>query len=129
MSVSRALPLVVCVGLPTDDRPGVVEGDVARWQNLRAFPHREQLKAWALREAWQEHNDRVYGAFARVAERQVKNGGGQPTIRSVYEFLEKAVKDAKTYLDSMGEAGKASVQRYADVLSGGSDRSSPILSN
>ena len=50
---------------------------------------REQLKAWALREAWREHNDGGYGMHAWIAERLTKNGGGQPTNNSVREFLDK----------------------------------------
>ena len=30
---------------------------------------REQLKAWALREAWKEHNDSEYGMHTWIAER------------------------------------------------------------
>ena len=38
---------------------------------------REQLKAWALREAWQENNETVYGMFTWIAQRVTKNGGGR----------------------------------------------------
>ena len=30
---------------------------------------REQLKAWALREAWREYNEGVYGMNTWIAER------------------------------------------------------------
>ena len=48
---------------------------------------REQLKAWALREAWQENNTSSYGMHTWVAERLTKIGGGQPTNVSVKGFV------------------------------------------
>ena len=40
---------------------------------------REQLKAWALREAWMDGQTRTYGMHTWIAERLTKVGGGQPT--------------------------------------------------
>ena len=58
---------------------------------------REQLRAWALREAWQEHNDGVYGLHTWIAERVTKNGGGHPTNDSVKDFLDKVDEDDDWY--------------------------------
>ena len=58
---------------------------------------REQLKAWALREAWRQQNDGVYGMHTWIAERLTKNGGGQPTNNSVKEFLEKVDTDQEWF--------------------------------
>ena len=54
---------------------------------------REQLKAWALREAWRQKNTGVQGMLTWIAERLVKNGGGQPTNVSVKQFLDKIDED------------------------------------
>ena len=58
---------------------------------------REQLKAWALREAWRQQNDGVYGMHTWIAERLTKNGGWQPTKNSVKEFLEKVDTDQEWF--------------------------------
>ena len=57
----------------------------------------EQLTAWALREAWRQQNDGVYGMHTWIAERLTKNGGGQPTNNSVKEFLEKVDTDQEWF--------------------------------
>ena len=54
---------------------------------------REQLKAWALREAWREVNDGKYGMNSWIAERVAKVGGGAPTNQSVKELLAKIDED------------------------------------
>ena len=54
---------------------------------------REQLKAWALREAWRENNDGTHGMLTWIAKRLTKNGGGQPTNNAVKGFLNKVDKD------------------------------------
>ena len=59
---------------------------------------REQLKAWALREAWRQKNTGVQGMLTWIAERLVKNGGGPPTNVSAKVFLDK-----KLFLDKIGE--------------------------
>ena len=58
---------------------------------------REQLKAWALREAWQENNTSSYGMHTWVAERLTKIGGGQPTNVSVKDLLQKIDDDEDWY--------------------------------
>ena len=39
--------------------------------NAGCLSAREQLKAWALREAWKEHNDGTYGMYAWIAEKLI----------------------------------------------------------
>ena len=43
----------------------------------------EQLKAWALREAWRQNNEGSHGTFTWIAKNLVKIGGGQPTVAAV----------------------------------------------
>ena len=57
--------------------------------NAGCLSAREQLKAWALREAWKEHNDGTYGMYAWIAEKLTKAGGGVPTTQSVKDLLTK----------------------------------------
>ena len=38
-----------------------------------------EARAWALREAWREHNESEYGLLKFVADRVEKVGGGHPT--------------------------------------------------
>ena len=52
----------------------------------------EQLKAWALREAWRQNNEGSHGVLTWIAEKLVKIGGGQPTVAAVKEFLYKGDK-------------------------------------
>jgi len=40
--------------------------------NAGCLSAREQLKAWALRKAWKEHNDGTYGMYAWIAEKLTK---------------------------------------------------------
>ena len=58
---------------------------------------REQLKAWALREAWKEHNEGMYGMHTWIAERLTKVGGGEPTNNAVKDLLEKIEGDDKWF--------------------------------
>ena len=58
---------------------------------------REQLKVWALREAWQHTAQAAqaqssYGLFTWIAARVEKVGGGNPTVNSVKSML--AIMDA-----------------------------------
>ena len=53
----------------------------------------EQLKAWALREAWRQNNEGSHGVLTWIAEKLVKLGGGQPTVAAVKEFLYKGDKN------------------------------------
>ena len=39
------------------------------------FSAREQLKAWALREAWRQNNEGSHGMLTWIAEKLVKIGG------------------------------------------------------
>ena len=48
---------------------------------------REQLKAWALREAWVAGKAGVFGMHTWIAERLMKIGGGRPTSAAVKQLL------------------------------------------
>ena len=54
---------------------------------------REQLKAWALREAWRQSNEGSHGMLTWTAEKLVKIGSGQPTVAIVKESLYRVDKD------------------------------------
>ena len=54
---------------------------------------REQLKAWASREASRQNNEGSHGMLTWLAEKLVKIGGGQLTVAAVKEFLCKVDKD------------------------------------
>ena len=58
---------------------------------------REQLKAWALREAWNDQNEGVYGMNTWIAERLTKVGGGAPTNVSVKDLLAKIDDDEEWF--------------------------------
>ena len=58
---------------------------------------REQLKAWALREAWLDSKTGTYGMHTWIAERLTKVGGGQPTNVAVKDLLHKIDKDDDWY--------------------------------
>ena len=49
--------------------------------NAGCLSAREQLKAWALREAWKEHHDGTYGMYTWIAAKLTKAGGGAPTMQ------------------------------------------------
>ena len=54
---------------------------------------REQLKAWALREAWMDGKPGTFGMNTWIAERLTKMGGGRPTSAAVKELLGKIDND------------------------------------
>ena len=58
---------------------------------------REQLKAWALREAWMDGKPGTFGMNTWVAERLTKMGGGRPTSAAVKELLGKIDNDEDWY--------------------------------
>ena len=58
---------------------------------------REQLKAWALREAWLDGKTGTYGMHTWIAERLTKVGGGQPTNVAVKVLLHKIDNDGDWY--------------------------------
>ena len=45
------------------------------WREAGRFSAREQLKAWALREAWRQNNEGSHGMLTWIAEKLVKIGG------------------------------------------------------
>ena len=49
----------------------------------------EQLKAWALREAWLDGNTGTLGLRTRTAGKLTKVGGGQPTNVVVKDLLHR----------------------------------------
>ena len=57
----------------------------------------EQLKAWALREAWKESSTSSYGMHTWIAERLTNMGGGQPTSVAVKDLLQKIDDDEGWY--------------------------------
>ena len=57
------------------------------------FSAREQLKAWALREAWRQNNEGSHGMLTWTAEKLVKIRSGQPTVAIVKESLYRVDKD------------------------------------
>ena len=65
--------------------------------NAGCLSAREQLKAWALREAWKERNDGTYGMYAWIAEKLTKAGGGAPTTQSVKDLLTKIDEDGEWF--------------------------------
>ena len=58
---------------------------------------REQLKAWALREAWLDGKTGTYGMHTWIAERLTKVGGGHPTNVAVKDLLHKIDNDEDWY--------------------------------
>ena len=55
-----------------------------------------QAKAWAIREVWKEtKGSKTYGLCPHVAERVVKQGGGNPTKQAIAQLFEKM--DAHTF--------------------------------
>ena len=63
------------------------------WLEASRFSTREQLKAWALREAWRQKNEGSHGMLTWTAEKLVKIGSGQPTVAIVKESLYRVDKD------------------------------------
>ena len=63
------------------------------WWEASRFSAREQLKAWALCEAWRQNNEGSHGTLTWIADKLVKTGGGQPTVAAVKEFLYKGDKN------------------------------------
>ena len=55
-------------------RSGFAAGAMA-WREAGRFSAREQLKAWALREAWRQNNEGSHGMLTWIAEKLVKIGG------------------------------------------------------
>ena len=63
---------------------------------------REQAKAWALREVWQEQGNATYGLlpFVSCRVRKTKNGkptGDHPTEAALHQFFEKVDADPDWY--------------------------------
>ena len=58
---------------------------------------REQLKAWALREAWMDAKTGKFGVNTWIAERLTKIGGGRPTSAAVSQLLAKIDNDEDWY--------------------------------
>ena len=63
---------------------------------------REQAKAWALREVWQEEGKAKYGVFSFIANKLQKTQDGDPTgdaptVNSVKDFFEKIDADPNWY--------------------------------
>ena len=79
---------------------------------------REQLKAWALREAWMCDKTGKYGMHAWIAERLTKVGGGRPTGASVKELLAKIDNDENWYPGKQNgeKRGRKRVLRGAKAL-------------
>ena len=79
---------------------------------------REQLKAWALREAWMAGKTGMFGMSTWIAERLTKVGGGRPTSASVKELLDKIDSDTDWYPGKQyGEkCGRKRVLRGAKAL-------------
>ena len=79
---------------------------------------REQLKAWALREAWLDGKTGTYGMHTWIAERLTKVGGGQPTNVLVKVLLHKIDNDGDWYPGKQhGEKrGRKRVLRGAKAL-------------
>ena len=79
---------------------------------------REQLKAWALREAWMDGKPGTFGMNTWIAERLTKMGGGRPTSAAVKELLGKIDNDEDWYPGKQyGEKrGRKRVLRGAKAL-------------
>ena len=79
---------------------------------------REQLKAWALREAWMDGKTGTFGMKMWIAERLTKIGGGRPTSAAVKELLAKIDSDEDWYPGKQyGEKrGRKRVLRGAKAL-------------
>ena len=63
---------------------------------------REQAKAWALREVWNEEGKSSYGMLQFVAKRvrKMKNGkpnGPHPTVQALLEFFDKVDNDMEWF--------------------------------
>ena len=58
---------------------------------------REQMKAWALREVWNDHHDTVYGMHVWIAARVTKVGGGNPTNVAIKDLLMKMDADEEWF--------------------------------
>ena len=76
---------------------------------------REQLKAWALREAWMGGNAGTFGLNTWIAERLTKVGGGRPTSASVKGFLDKIDND-----EDLVPREAARREAWAQAISSGS---------
>ena len=58
---------------------------------------REQLKVWALREAWMDFKTGTFGMNTWIAEKLTKIGGGRPTSAAVNQLLAKIDNDEDWY--------------------------------
>ena len=88
---------------------------------------REQAKAWALREVWQDSGKPAYGMLCFIAERLEKQGGGHPSTSAVTKLLSRMDSEpdwfpGKADFDKVGApavmtgAKKAAIARSAMAM-------------